>query len=166
MAGTSPTMTLAGARPVRPRGLLLLRGLVARVVRRIDVVDGERAPAVNLNHGRLRCPGVVLHVFFGAEETADAQGLAFLRVEFVPHADVERAGDHRVRLSTAWWCRPRPRRHATLSPSTANPNAGYPVAGRATGPTLAHLLQKSASPFILSVDRCCNKCDSFLSFFN
>src|SRR5262249_16640930 len=76
--------------------LLLLRRLVARIISRIDIIDRERAHAMNLDHGRGRGPAVVLHALLGSEETARSDRFAFPGIELVTHRDVggtDEAGD-------------------------------------------------------------------------
>jgi len=68
---------------------LFRRGLaVAWVIRGIDVIDGERALAMNLDHGRGGRPAVVLHSGFRDEESARFHRFTFLGVELVAHGDV------------------------------------------------------------------------------
>src|SRR5262249_28516857 len=71
------------------RLLLLLRGLVGRIVSRVDIIDREGAHAMDLNHGRGRGPAVMLHALVGGEETARADRFAFRGIELVAHRNVE-----------------------------------------------------------------------------
>src|SRR5262249_31523836 len=69
--------------------------LLARVGRGIDVGDGERTLAVDLNNRLARSPGIVVHLGCRLGNPAGPQRYAFLGVELVSHADVERARNHR-----------------------------------------------------------------------
>src|SRR5262249_38652477 len=69
--------------------------LLARIVCGIDVGDGERPLAVDLDNRLARSPGIVVHPGCRFGKPARPQRYAFLRVELVSHADVEGARNHR-----------------------------------------------------------------------
>src|SRR5882762_4681897 len=68
---------------------------LARIVRRIDVSNGEGSLTVDLDDSLARRPGIVVHPGRRLGKTARPQGHAFLRVELVSHTDVEYARKHR-----------------------------------------------------------------------
>src|SRR5512139_1723819 len=69
--------------------------LLARVVRRIDVGNGEGSLTVDLDDSLARRPGIGVHPGCRLGKSAGPQCYAFLRVELIAHTDVERAREHR-----------------------------------------------------------------------
>ena len=68
---------------------------VTRIIGRVDVVDRERAHAMDLNDRGAGRPAIVLHAFLRVDEAAGPQRLALLGVELVAHCDMEVAGQDR-----------------------------------------------------------------------
>src|SRR5580698_4031984 len=83
----------------------LLR-LLAWIVSRIHIGDRERTLAVYLHHGLLRCPSIVIRVRRRFTKTSSAEFGSLFLVKFVPHADMELAGNNghvfRCRMIVGW----------------------------------------------------------------
>src|SRR5579862_2688671 len=66
-----------------------------RIVGGIDISDVERSGGVHLNDRFAARPAIMVHPLRHVDEPAGLQRLAFLRIELVAHAKVQRAGDDR-----------------------------------------------------------------------
>src|SRR4051812_25958283 len=90
--------------PVRPWRWLSLdavkpksagkESLLAGIVRGVDISDGERALAVDLQHGGPRGPGIMVHLGRGLRVASGGEPNSLLFVKLVAHADVEFSRDH------------------------------------------------------------------------
>src|ERR1700751_4748691 len=76
----------------------LFRGLLARVIGRVDVVDSERPGSGDLYHGLFRGPGIVVHACWHFAKTSGLEGLPLVHIELVAETDTEVTGDHRHEL--------------------------------------------------------------------
>src|SRR5947208_16190491 len=68
---------------------------LSRVVSRVDIGDREWPVAIHLDNGFLASPAIMMHALGHVDIATGLERFAFLRVELVAHAKVERAGNHR-----------------------------------------------------------------------